>query len=133
MLRGICPRKRPARELIALAEKRGAEDNISVQLIRINEIEHRHFYRGAPYYVKPSTPLVSNEIQPGQMLDDRFEITDLINRSGMASIFKANDRETGLTVAIKVPLMQFESDPAGFLPLRTRGGNRQACCTIPTS
>ncbi|MGD0812699.1 MAG: protein kinase [Verrucomicrobiota bacterium] len=100
--------------LIALAEKRGAEDNVSVQLIRINEIEHRHFYRGAPYYVKPSTPLVSNEIQPGQLLDERFEITDLINRSGMASIFKANDLQTGLTVAIKVPLMQFESDPGTF-------------------
>jgi serine/threonine-protein kinase len=32
----------------------------------------------------------------------------------MASIFKANDRETGQTVAIKVPLMQFESDMAAF-------------------
>jgi serine/threonine-protein kinase len=38
----------------------------------------------------------------------------LINRSGMASIFKANDLKTGLTVAIKVPLMQFESDPASY-------------------
>ena len=101
-------------ELIALAEKRGAEDNISVQLIRINEIEQRHFYRGAPYYVKAAAPVVSNEIQPGQTLDNRFEITDLINRSGMASIFKANDLKTGLTVALKVPLMQFESDPAAF-------------------
>ncbi len=100
--------------LIAQAEKRGAEDNISVQVVRINEIEHRHFYRGAPYYVKAAVPSVSNEIQPGQMLDNRFEITDLINRSGMASIFKAIDRETGLTVAIKVPLMQFESDTATF-------------------
>jgi serine/threonine-protein kinase len=99
-------------ELIAQAEKRGGDDNISVQVVRINEIEHRHFYRGAPYYVKAGTPSVSNEIQPGQVLDDRFEITDLINRSGMASIFKAHDRETGLTVAIKVPLMQFESATA---------------------
>ena len=40
-------------ELIALAEKRGAEDNVFVQLIRIDEIEQRHFYRGAPFYVKP--------------------------------------------------------------------------------
>ena len=101
-------------ELIALAEKRGAEDNVSVQLIRIDEIEQRHFYRGAPYYLKPITPTVSHEIQPGQVLDNRFQITDLINRSGMASIFKANDLKTGLTVAIKVPLMQFESDPASY-------------------
>jgi serine/threonine protein phosphatase PrpC len=101
-------------ELIARAEKRGADDNISVQLIRINEIEHRHFYRGAPYYVKSNQQSVSNEIQPGQVLDNRFQITELINRSGMGSIFKANDLKTGLTVAIKAPLMQFESDPASF-------------------
>jgi serine/threonine protein phosphatase PrpC len=101
-------------ELIARAEKRGADDNISVQLIRVNEIEHRHFYRGAPYYVKSNQQAVSNEIQPGQVLDNRFEITELINRSGMGSIFKANDLKTGLTVAIKAPLMQFESDPACF-------------------
>lgn len=101
-------------ELIARAEKRGAEDNISVQLIRIDEIEARHFYRGTPFYVKASAPAVSNEIQAGQVLDDRFEITGLVNRSGMASIFKAIDRQTGETVAIKVPLMQFESDTATF-------------------
>jgi len=101
-------------QLVALAEKRGSDDNVSVQVVHINEIEHRHFYRGAPYYVKPTHSPVSNEIQPGMVLDDRFEITDLINRSGMASIFKANDRKTGLTVAVKIPLMQFESDAASF-------------------
>jgi serine/threonine-protein kinase len=57
---------------------------------------------------------VSNDLQPGHLLDDRFEITDLINRSGMASIFKANDRKTGATIAIKAPLMQFESDPGSY-------------------
>ncbi|HEV7924515.1 MAG TPA: protein kinase [Verrucomicrobiae bacterium] len=103
-----------SRQLIAQAEKRHTEDNVSVQIIHIDAIEHRHFYRGAPYYVKPTTSSVSNEIQPGQVLDNRFEITELINRSGMASIFKANDLKTGLTVAIKAPLMQFESDPASY-------------------
>ena len=101
-------------ELIALAEKRRAEDNVSVQVIQITEVEHRHFYRGAPYYVKAANVPVSNELQPGQILDDRFEITDLINRSGMASIFKANDLKTSQGVAIKVPLLQFESDPATY-------------------
>ena len=32
----------------------------------------------------------------------------------MASLFKANDRQTGQPVAIKAPLLQIESDPAGF-------------------
>jgi serine/threonine-protein kinase len=113
----IAGRLEPAQactELLARAEKRGADDNISVQCIRINEIERRHFYRGTPYYVKPTATSVSSEIQPGQVLDNRFEITELINRSGMGCIFKANDIKTGLTVAIKAPLMQFESDPASF-------------------
>ncbi|HEY3855052.1 MAG TPA: hypothetical protein VGO67_11705 [Verrucomicrobiae bacterium] len=57
---------------------------------------------------------MSTDIQPGQLLDNRFQITDLINRSGMASIFKAEDLKTGTMVAIKAPLMQFESDPASF-------------------
>jgi len=47
-------------------------------------------------------------------LDSRFEITDLVARSNMASIFKARDRQTGEAVAIKVPLMTLESDVAGF-------------------
>jgi serine/threonine protein kinase len=37
------------------------------------------------------------------VLDGRFEITDLVARSNMASIFKATDRKTGQSVAIKVP------------------------------
>src|SRR5208282_2909277 len=36
-----------------------------------------------------------------------------INRSGMASIYEALDVTTGKSVAVKVPLLQCESDP-GF-------------------
>jgi serine/threonine-protein kinase len=44
-------------QMIALAEKRRAEDNISVQIIRINEIEHRHFCRGTPITSNLKAPL----------------------------------------------------------------------------
>ena len=100
--------------LVALAEKRQTDDNLSVQIIQIKEVESLHYYRGAPYYVKGNDIPVSNEIQTGQVLDDRFEILDLINRSGMASIFKALDRKNNLVVAIKIPLLQFESDAASY-------------------
>ncbi len=99
--------------LIALAEKRGTDDNITVQVIRINDIERRNFYRGAEYFTKANDD-VSQDLKPGDVLDNRFEITDLVNRSGMACIFKARDRENNLTVAIKAPHMQFESDAASF-------------------
>ncbi len=49
------------------------------------------------------------EVGVGENLD-QYELTDLIARSGMASIFKAVDRINGHTVAIKVPYLQFESD-----------------------
>jgi eukaryotic-like serine/threonine-protein kinase len=49
------------------------------------------------------------EVSVGERLD-QYQITELIARSGMASILKAIDTETGQTVALKVPYPQFESD-----------------------
>jgi eukaryotic-like serine/threonine-protein kinase len=50
------------------------------------------------------------EVNVGDKLD-QYELTELIARSGMASIFKARDQaDNGAVVAIKVPYMQFESD-----------------------
>jgi serine/threonine protein kinase len=49
------------------------------------------------------------EVSVGETLD-QYQITELIARSGMASILKAIDTESGRTVALKVPYPQFESD-----------------------
>ena len=57
---------------------------------------------------------MGQELEVGHLLDNRFQITVVIARSGMASIFKAADTLSGDTVAIKVPFMQYESDPAFF-------------------
>ncbi|HEX9023632.1 MAG TPA: protein kinase [Geobacteraceae bacterium] len=101
------------RQLVALAEQRGTDDNLSVQVLQINDVEEISYYRGTPMYYKPADPTTGYELQPGQTLDDRFFITETISRSGMATIFKAVDQKTKETVALKVPFMQFESDP-GF-------------------
>jgi serine/threonine-protein kinase len=53
------------------------------------------------------------EVLAGDKLD-QYELIELLARSGMASIFKAIDRKSGSTVALKVPHMQFESDVAFF-------------------
>ena len=42
----------------------------------------------------------------------------------MASIFKATDRKTGQSVAVKVPLMALESDIAGYERFPEGGGDR---------
>ncbi len=101
------------RELVTLAEKRGTDDNLSVQVIQIHRVEQLMYYRGLPIYQEPEHTM-SHEIEVGDVLDGRFQINGVIARSGMASIFKAKDFETGKVVAIKVPLMQFESDPGFF-------------------
>ncbi len=101
------------RQLVALAEQRGTEDNLSVQVLQIKEVERVALYRGIPIYEETADPTTRYELKPGQVLDNRFQILETISRSGMATIFKAIDLNTKLTVAIKVPLMQYESDP-GF-------------------
>ena len=115
------------RELVALAEKRGSDDNISLQLIEVRDWE-KHLALTQTISQKsatrpgvkeaaakaPAQPAASGDLIPGTVLDDRFELTDLVARSNMASIFKATDRKTGGTVALKVPLMALESDIAGF-------------------
>jgi serine/threonine protein kinase len=53
------------------------------------------------------------EIIQGDHLD-QYELTELLARSGMASIFKAIDTRSGSIVALKVPHMQYESDVAFF-------------------
>jgi len=45
---------------------------------------------------------------------DQYELSELLARSGMASIFKAIDQRSGSLVALKVPHMQFESDVAFY-------------------
>ena len=53
--------------------------------------------------------------QPGHLLDGRFLITEVLSRSGMATIFKAEDQQNGnQLVAVKVPHLEFESDPNFF-------------------
>ena len=98
------------RHLTALAERRQVDDNLSIQIIKVVELDPIAYRQGTPVYQRKDTPEVSTEIEPGQVLDDRFEITELISRSGMASIYKALDLRSTSLVALKVPHMQDESD-----------------------
>ena len=101
------------RQLVALAESRGTDDNLSIQVLQVAEVEKMSYYRGLPVYHETAAEETGYELQPGKTLDDRFFITETISRSVMATIFKATDLTTKEEVALKVPFMEFESDP-GF-------------------
>ena len=53
------------------------------------------------------------ELGVGERLD-QYRLTEVIARSGMASIFKATDEVGGHTVVLKIPYAQFEVDPVFF-------------------
>ncbi|HJT76637.1 MAG TPA: protein kinase, partial [Gemmataceae bacterium] len=108
------PPAEACRLLVELAEKRETTDNVSVQVVRVERVEQLLYYRGLPVYQETPDLTMTTEVQVGQVLDNRFHILNVISRSGMASIFKAADLQTGRTVAVKVPFMQFESDPGFF-------------------
>jgi serine/threonine-protein kinase len=101
-------------QLSQLATKRGSEDNISVQVLRVDNVQRVGYYRGAVAYYAPVSKPASDEPQVGQVFDERFEIVDIISRSGMSSVYKATDLKTGTLVALKVPHLKLESDPAFF-------------------
>jgi eukaryotic-like serine/threonine-protein kinase len=53
------------------------------------------------------------ELGIGERLD-QYRLTEVIARSGMASIFKAADEVGGHTVVLKIPYAQFEADPVFY-------------------
>lgn len=52
-----------------------------------------------------------SSLHPGDQLD-HYQITNLVARSGMASIYRATDTRNGRAVAIKIPHPEVEADPA---------------------
>ena len=64
----------------------------------------------------PPVPTSSgtDELPIGKVLDGRYKILAVISRGGMACIYEALDNETGRSVALKVPLLRYESDPAFY-------------------
>ncbi|HEX8961161.1 MAG TPA: serine/threonine-protein kinase [Geobacteraceae bacterium] len=62
-----------------------------------------------PEHREPPVRGTGYTLQPGQTLDGRFLIQETISASGMATIFRATDLATRETVAVKVPLMEYES------------------------
>jgi serine/threonine-protein kinase len=100
--------------LLRLAEKRGSQDNMSVQIVRVDQVPRVGYYRGSVAYYAPTPNTVSHELQPGDVLDERFQISDIISRTAMSTVFKAVDLSSGSDVAVKVPLPNLEGDPAAF-------------------
>ena len=81
--------------------------------VTIDSSHQQSLQEDSPATSQQAPKAAGYELQLGQTLDGRFLITEIISRSGMATIFKATDLAGNRDVAVKVPFMQYESDP-GF-------------------
>jgi len=71
--------------------------------------------KNIPEYYGSTAPSAEPELRAGQVLDDQFLVREVFSRGGMATIYRAEDlRNDWRAVALKVPLMRVESDPAWF-------------------
>jgi serine/threonine-protein kinase len=70
--------------------------------------------RDVPDYHEPVEPTFAPELKPGFTLDDRFRLGEPISRSGMATIYQAEDKLENQVVAVKVPHLRYEADPEFF-------------------
>src|SRR5262249_47829124 len=110
------------RERLAHSFRYLAEGKLAEAQIAVADLSARATQSPPEAAVQPAGPsreealsfAANNEFQIGQELDKRFQITHLISRSGMSSVYKATDLSTGKPVALKVPFMEFESDPTTF-------------------
>ncbi|MGA2742193.1 MAG: serine/threonine-protein kinase, partial [Bryobacteraceae bacterium] len=52
------------------------------------------------------------ELSPGDVLDSRFRIIELLGRGGMGEVYRAEDLTLGEPVALKMVRAEWRSDPA---------------------
>lgn len=100
-----------ARQLIARALAAGSDDNLSVQIVRINSVPARKSNEEVVRDVRqlPFAP----ELMPGQRLDG-YRILRPIHASSRSHVYLAVDEASNRQVALKVPAMELQQD-AGAL------------------
>lgn len=78
-------------------------------------IERAARFRGRPEDDAIRQARMQVGLGPGDVLDERFLIIDVLNQGGMATVFKALDLPNGdREVAVKVPYRGMESNPASY-------------------
>ena len=105
---GIDDLDRAAKAIVALAFERGSQDNLTVQVVRIDELPDSNASEafGQPREL-PLPPL----LEP-RMLFDGYRIVRELHGSSRSHIYLAVDIDTETTVTIKIPSIDLRDDPA---------------------
>ncbi len=97
-----------ARIIVAEALAQGSADNLTIQIVRIDELGTSD---------AGEIPVQAEQLPPAPLLDARmmfegYRIVREIHASSRSHIYLAVDAETQLAVAIKVPSIDLRGDPA---------------------
>lgn len=99
---------RAAESLVDLAYACGSDDNLTVQIVRVESLPGPDTGElGRQAAALPCPPL----LQAGDELDG-YRIVEELHASSRSHVYRAIDGETGAAVAIKIPSLDLRHDPA---------------------
>jgi serine/threonine protein phosphatase PrpC len=97
-----------AKAIVAEAYQNGSDDNLTVQVVRIDELQNgeaRELFGAA--FELPLPPLLE-----ARMVFDGYRIVREVHGSSRSHIYLAVDTETDALVIIKIPSIELRDDPA---------------------
>ena len=99
---------RAARNIAEEAYRRGSADNLTVQVVRVDELPNQEVNE---IYQQLSGLPLPPILQP-RMNFDGYRIVKEVHASSRSHIYLASDDETGALVIIKIPSIDLRGDPA---------------------
>jgi len=97
-----------AREIVAAAVARGSEDNLTLQILRVEDLPDQ----GAAEVCRQLTELPLPPLLDARMTLDGYRIVREIHASSRSHAYLAVDETTGDKVVIKIPSIDQRGDPA---------------------
>ncbi len=97
-----------AQTIVKEALKQGSDDNLTVQVLRITQLPNQDENE---YYKKLTALPFPPPLESGQELDG-YKIIKELHASNTIQVYLAEDMESGDTVVLKTPSVNFEDDPA---------------------
>jgi serine/threonine protein phosphatase PrpC len=97
-----------AKAIVALAYERGSQDNLTAQIVRVDELPDSN---ASEAFGQPSELPLPPLLEP-RMLFDGYRIVRELHGSSRSHIYLAVDIDTETTVTIKIPSIDLRDDPA---------------------
>ncbi|MGY3616921.1 protein kinase domain-containing protein [Bradyrhizobium sp. USDA 10063] len=97
-----------ARAIVEQAYERGSQDNLTIQIVRIDELPES----SASEAFGQSGELPLPPLLEARMAFDGYTIVRELHGSSRSHIYLAVDNDTGTTVTIKIPSIDLRDDPA---------------------